>query len=149
MDDHNNNNNKHLHLSVHLVSMDPTLSFKQITITDSADLNQGFSFERVNSNNKKYYEHELNYIIPKETPPGNYHVLFQNSKSSINTTVPIIIRPYSNINLSTNNNNNNNSNVNNINGDQLSGIFKDNASINNFSILLCIIAIALNLILNN
>ncbi|CAO3611316.1 unnamed protein product [Cunninghamella echinulata] len=142
------NISNYLSLSAHLIAMDPKLPFKQIAITDHADLSQGFSFERVNSNNEKYYEHELNYVLPKETPSGNYQVLFQNLKSSTNTTVPIIIRPYSNTSLSTNNNNNG-STTNKNNSDQLSSIFKDNASINNYSILFCIIAITLNLILNN
>ncbi|SAM02951.1 hypothetical protein [Absidia glauca] len=83
-----------LGLAVYFTSNDPTVPFSQATISDNADLSQGFSFQRT-SNTGVYYEHQLNFDIPKETKAGNYQIVFVDTKGGGNTTVPIVIRPYS------------------------------------------------------
>lgn len=84
---------KLLQLSVYLTTQDPSLNFTDVLITSNADISQTFSFKRYRLNDI-YYEHQLNYAIPNNTIPGNYVVLFVDSVSKYNTSVPILIRPY-------------------------------------------------------
>ncbi|CAO3582871.1 unnamed protein product [Absidia cylindrospora] len=84
-----------LGLAVVFTSRDASVPFFHATISNNADLSQGFSFRRT-ANTQVYYEHQLNYNIPKETPAGNYQIVFMDTiGGSGNTTVPIIVRPYS------------------------------------------------------
>ncbi|ORZ15733.1 hypothetical protein BCR42DRAFT_451672 [Absidia repens] len=84
-----------LGLAVFFTSRDTSVPFFHATISNNADLTQGFSFRRT-ANTEVYYEHQLNYNIPKETPAGNYQIVFMDTiGGSGNTTVPIIVRPYS------------------------------------------------------
>ncbi|CAO3587739.1 unnamed protein product [Absidia cylindrospora] len=83
-----------LRLAVYFTSRDPALPYFQATLSDNADLSQGFSFRRT-ANTLVYYEHQLNYDIPKETKAGNYQITFVDTKGGGNTSVPISVRPYS------------------------------------------------------
>ncbi|KAI8092595.1 uncharacterized protein BX664DRAFT_347871 [Halteromyces radiatus] len=83
-----------LGLAVYFTTRDPSLPFVQATISDNADLSQGFSF-RHTTNTEVYYEHQLNYGIPKETKAGNYQIVFVDTKGGGNTSIPIVVRPYS------------------------------------------------------
>ncbi|CEP08822.1 hypothetical protein [Parasitella parasitica] len=82
-----------LSLSVLFTTQDPSLNFTDIIITSNADISQGFSFRRTH-NTEVYYEHQLSYAIPNKTLAGNYIVLFVDSISKSNTSVPITVRPY-------------------------------------------------------
>ncbi|KAI8638113.1 hypothetical protein BD408DRAFT_374020 [Parasitella parasitica] len=82
-----------LSLSVLFTTQDPALNFTDIVITSNADISQGFSFRRTH-NTMVYYEHQLSYAIPNNTLAGNYVVLFVDSISKSNTSVPITVRPY-------------------------------------------------------
>ncbi|KAF1801370.1 hypothetical protein V8B55DRAFT_1389517 [Mucor lusitanicus] len=82
-----------LSLSVLFTTQDPSLNFTDIVITSNADISQGFSFRRTH-NTMVYFEHQLSYAIPNNTLPGNYIVLFVDSISKSNTSVPILVRPY-------------------------------------------------------
>ncbi|KAI8982278.1 hypothetical protein BDF20DRAFT_810154, partial [Mycotypha africana] len=84
---------KRLSLSISLTTQDPNLNFTDIVITPNADISQGFSFKRT-LNTFIYYEHQLSFSIPNTTLPGNYFVVFSDSISKTNTSIPIVIRPY-------------------------------------------------------
>ncbi|KAI8335883.1 hypothetical protein BC941DRAFT_325346, partial [Chlamydoabsidia padenii] len=79
-----------LGLSVYFTSRDNSVPFFQATVTENADLSQGFSFKRM-ANTQVYYEHQLNYGIPKETKAGNYQIVFVDTKGGGNTTVPFVV----------------------------------------------------------
>ncbi|KAI8391672.1 uncharacterized protein BYT42DRAFT_557669 [Radiomyces spectabilis] len=82
-----------LSLSVYFSTQDASLNASNVVITENADISQGFSFRRT-ANTMVYYEHQLNYLIPNATRPGNYQVVFQDAISRTNTSVPIVVRPY-------------------------------------------------------
>ncbi|KAI8331222.1 hypothetical protein BC941DRAFT_360575 [Chlamydoabsidia padenii] len=89
-----------LGLAVYFASNDPSVPSSQAIITENADLSQGFSFKRT-TNTGVYFEHQLNYDIPKETKEGNYQIVFMDTKGGGNTSVPIVVRPYSTSTIAT------------------------------------------------
>lgn len=46
-------------------------------------------------NNVTYYEHSVNYNIPTNIPLGSYNVVFLDSKTNTQTSIPITILPVS------------------------------------------------------
>ncbi|KAL0089258.1 hypothetical protein J3Q64DRAFT_1727781 [Phycomyces blakesleeanus] len=82
-----------LSLSIYFTTIDPSMNFTDTVITSNADISQGFSFRRT-QNTMVYYEHELSYAIPNTTRAGSYQVIFVDSVSRTNTSVPIVVRPY-------------------------------------------------------
>lgn len=42
----------------------------------------------------EYRQHSINYPIPQTTPSGSYNVVFQNTLTQTNTTIPVTVNPY-------------------------------------------------------
>ncbi|KAI9486871.1 MAG: hypothetical protein EXX96DRAFT_550900 [Benjaminiella poitrasii] len=74
-----------LQLSILLVG-----SNSSTVMTASADISQGFSFQK-QIGGATVYEHQYNYNIPSNTTAGNYQVVFADSVSHTNVSIPITI----------------------------------------------------------
>ncbi|CAO3592783.1 unnamed protein product [Absidia cylindrospora] len=48
-------------------------------------------------NGRSYWQHTYNYNLPPNVPQGNFFVIFESVNTNINTSVPVIIRPYVNM----------------------------------------------------
>lgn len=61
-------------------------------IIDNADVSKNDGSIKKNGNNT-YYEHSINYNIPKTLSAGNYQVAFKDLSTNTELAVPIEIRP--------------------------------------------------------
>ncbi|KAG1127521.1 hypothetical protein G6F61_008259 [Rhizopus arrhizus] len=78
-------NSNNLQLSISLNN-----GTKSIVINPSADISQGYSFQK-NIGGVISYEHQFNYHIPINTKTGSYQVTFTDHVSETNLTIPITI----------------------------------------------------------
>ncbi|KAI9484490.1 hypothetical protein BDB00DRAFT_774843 [Zychaea mexicana] len=65
-----------------------------MVIAQSADVSKTDGSAKQNGN-MTYYEHSINYSIPKAATPGNYDVVFKDLSTNTDLSVPIEIRPMS------------------------------------------------------
>ncbi|KAI9252971.1 hypothetical protein BDA99DRAFT_552826 [Phascolomyces articulosus] len=65
-----------------------------MTIAQNADVSKTDASAKQNGN-VTYYEHSINYNIPKTATPGNYQVVFNDLSTNTDLSVPIEIRPVS------------------------------------------------------
>ncbi|KAI9279110.1 hypothetical protein BY458DRAFT_432171 [Sporodiniella umbellata] len=80
-----NANSENLQLSISLNN-----GIKSTIINPSADISQGYSFQK-DIGGSTVYEHQFNYLIPNTTSAGLYRVTFTNSIGQNNLTVFINI----------------------------------------------------------
>ncbi|KAI9274529.1 hypothetical protein BDA99DRAFT_533162 [Phascolomyces articulosus] len=78
-----------LQLSISLVN--PANATANVIMVSNADVSHGFSNQKDLGNNVTVYEHQANYDIPTTTTAGAYQVIFTNTLTGYNTTVPITI----------------------------------------------------------
>ncbi|KAI9486694.1 MAG: hypothetical protein EXX96DRAFT_51363 [Benjaminiella poitrasii] len=64
----------------------------ETTIAHNADISS--DGVAITVDNKVYFEHSINYMIPTTTPAGSYEVIYQNTNTNTNTTIPITINAY-------------------------------------------------------
>ncbi|KAI8140738.1 hypothetical protein BJV82DRAFT_622322 [Fennellomyces sp. T-0311] len=72
----------------------PRNATNNVLVEANAPIDQGFSSQR-EVGNTTVYEHQLNYDIPVNTAPGTYDVVYTNSVTGHNVTIPVDIRPAS------------------------------------------------------
>ncbi|KAI7856100.1 hypothetical protein BDC45DRAFT_504307 [Circinella umbellata] len=80
---------QNLQLSISLTS--PTNATFNVVMVPVADVSHGFSNKKDAGNNVTIYEHQANYDIPTNTPAGEYQVIFSNTLTGHNNSVPIKI----------------------------------------------------------
>ncbi|CEP13893.1 hypothetical protein [Parasitella parasitica] len=74
-----------LQLSISLVGTNMSAQ-----LTASADISQGFSYQKL-IGGATVYEHQFNYNIPSNTTAGTYQVVFLDNVSQTNVSIPITI----------------------------------------------------------
>ncbi|GAN01856.1 hypothetical protein MAM1_0013d01291 [Mucor ambiguus] len=74
-----------LQLSISLVGTNSS-----VQLTPSADISQGFSYQK-QIGGATVYEHQFNYNIPSNTTAGAYQVVFLDNISQTNVSIPITI----------------------------------------------------------
>ncbi|KAI9497039.1 hypothetical protein BDB00DRAFT_757322 [Zychaea mexicana] len=77
-----------LQLSVTLI--DPRNATNNVLMVQNGDISQGFSNQK-EIGNTTVYEHQTNYDIPTNTAAGEYQVVYTNTITGYNTTIPITI----------------------------------------------------------
>ncbi|KAI8878857.1 hypothetical protein K501DRAFT_325833 [Backusella circina FSU 941] len=80
-----NATSENLQLSVSLLGTNTS-----VQMVASADISQGFSFQK-QIGGDTVYEHQYNYNIPFNTTAGVYQVVFLDSVSKTNVSIPITI----------------------------------------------------------
>ncbi|KAH8549163.1 hypothetical protein BGW37DRAFT_530757 [Umbelopsis sp. PMI_123] len=69
-----------------------TLNVTSLVITPAADVSQTGKLSR-GKNNLTYYEHAVNFPIPKDTPAGVYDIIFTDKLQATNTAITVKINP--------------------------------------------------------
>ena len=65
-----------------------------MVIAQNADVSKTDASAKQNGN-VTYYEHSINYNVPKTVTPGSYQVVFSDLSTNTDLSVPIEIRPVS------------------------------------------------------
>ncbi|KAI9318960.1 hypothetical protein BX666DRAFT_1921631 [Dichotomocladium elegans] len=64
-----------------------------VTVAQKADVSEDAS-SIVKIDNETHWQHSYNYKIPQTAPAGFYEVVFESVSGHVNTSIPIMIRPY-------------------------------------------------------
>lgn len=82
-----------MNLKIYLRGIDA--SSNETVIAENADVSSNpENAVHVPNSETIYYQHSINYNIPTTTPAGDYEVIYQNTNTNVNTTIPISIMAY-------------------------------------------------------